>query len=412
MGCMGSRFDKRKDASGDMNTVGLQFMGGEGNVPDNCPVDRLVMAYCGEGKELADVIKPEDEEFAKKVAGETYNACVAYERWLKAEYGEDGEKKVLVGEKHDLKDALANLKSVQEAIVAAGFDVAPKEEEKKDDMAMEGEMAMEAEMMEGGEDMDGEMAMDAMMSAANDLYKDDAEDYAGSANLGKLLLAQSVKAPYFGDLIKRQLVIAEFDSVATGFGGLSLPKVEIPEVPMPEAPGVPLPAKKPKDTVFAGASAVISAYVDSAEGDAKDIWFSGFAGDEDLEALKGLAAEKGPIVFPGWLSGWRSEEDAKKNVGEYGGSQAGAKVLFKINAKCLEAVVCRSFIQRLSATVDSTEEADGWNTFALTEKPFTATTIAAWNAAAGAAPAGEAMEEEKKEEEKKEEEAAPEMAAE
>lgn len=413
MGCMGSRFDKRKDASGDMNTVGLQFMGGEGNVPDMCPVDRLVMAYVGEGKELADVIKPEDEEFAKKVAGETYNACVAYERWLKSEYGEDGEKKVLVGDKHDLKDALANLKSVQDAIVAAGFDVAPKEEEKKEgDMAMEGEMAMEAEMMEGGEDMDGEMAMDAMMAAANDLYKDDAEDYAGSANLGKLLLAQSVKAPYFGDLIKRQLVIAEFDSVATGFGGLSLPKVEIPEVPMPEVPGVPLPAKKPKDTVFAGASAVISAYVDSAEGDAKDIWFSGFAGDEDLEALKGLAGEKGPIVFPGWLAGWRSEEDAKANVGTYGGSQAGAKVIFKINAKCLEAVVCRSFIQRLSATVDSHEEADGWNSFALTEKPFTATTIAAWNAAQGAAPAEAAPAEEKKEEEKKEEEAAPEMAAE
>merc|ERR1712086_902930 len=331
----------------------MGFMGGEGNIPDMCPVDRLVMAYCGEGKELADVIKPEDEEFAKKVATETYNACAAQAKWLEADLGApvDG-KKVLVGEKHDLKDALANLKAVQEAIKAAGFEIAEeekkeegKEEEKKDD-------AMEAEMMEGGEGMEDDMMMEAMMAEVNDLYKDDAEDYNGSANLGKLLLAQSVKAPYFGDLIKRQLVIAEFDSVATGFGGLSLPKVEIPEVPMPEVPGVPLPAKKPKDTVFAGTSAVISAYVDSAEGDAKDIWFSGFAGDEDLEALKGLAAEKGPIVFPGWLSGWRSEEDAKKNVGEYGGSQAGAKVIFKINAKCLEAVVCRSFIQRLSATVD------------------------------------------------------------
>jgi len=249
-----------------------------------------------------------------------------------------------------------------------------------------------------------------MMAEVNDLYKDDAEDYNGSANLGKLLLAQSVKAPYFGDLIKRQLVIAEFGSVASGFGGLALPKVELPEVPGVEIPGVP---KKPSDTAFAGASAVISAYVDSAEGDAKDIWFSGFAGDEDLEALKAMAADKQAIVFPGWLSGWRSEEDAKKNVGEYGGSQAGAKVLYKINAKCLEAVVCRSFIQRLSATVDSHEEADGWNTFTLTEKPFTATTIADWKKASDApaeaatpAAEGEMMEE------KKEEEMAPEMAAE
>ena len=249
------------------------------------------------------------------------------------------------------------------------------------------------------------------MAAANDLYKDDAEDYNGSANLGKLLLAQSVKNPIFGDLIKRQLVIAEFDSVQSGGAfGISLPKVEIPEVPMPEVPGVPLPAKKPSDTCFAGASAVISAYVDSAEGDAKDIWFSGFCGDEDLEALKALAAEKGPIVFPGWLSGWRSEDDAKNNVGVYGGKQAGAKVLFKINAKCLEAVVCRSFIQRLSASLDSYEEADGWNVFQLTEKPFTATTIADWNKAQAAGPADDKPAEEEKKEEGAE--MAPEMAAE
>ena len=38
-----------------------------------------------------------------------------------------------VGEKHDLK-------AVQEAIVAAGFDIARKEEEKNDDVAKEAEM--------------------------------------------------------------------------------------------------------------------------------------------------------------------------------------------------------------------------------------------------------------------------------
>ena len=40
-------------------------------MPDLCPYDRLVMAYCGEGRELADVIKLEDKEFAEKVATET-----------------------------------------------------------------------------------------------------------------------------------------------------------------------------------------------------------------------------------------------------------------------------------------------------------------------------------------------------
>ena len=61
MGCMGSRFDKRKDAAGDFNTVGLQFMGGELGHPDMCPVDRLAMAYCGERNEPAKVIKLEDK---------------------------------------------------------------------------------------------------------------------------------------------------------------------------------------------------------------------------------------------------------------------------------------------------------------------------------------------------------------
>ena len=32
--CAGPRFDKRMDAADDLNTVGLQFMGGQGNVPD------------------------------------------------------------------------------------------------------------------------------------------------------------------------------------------------------------------------------------------------------------------------------------------------------------------------------------------------------------------------------------------
>jgi len=177
MGCMGSRFDKRKDAAGDFNTSGIQFMGGEGSLPDGCPVDRLVMAYT-EKKELADVFKADDEDLAKKIATETYNGCDQQSKYLIGANGEpvDG-KKVLISDKYDLKDAIANLKSVMDALKAAGFEFAEekkeegKEEEKKDDMMAE------PEMMEGGEDMEG--MMDAMMAAAGDLYADDAEDYNG-----------------------------------------------------------------------------------------------------------------------------------------------------------------------------------------------------------------------------------------
>lgn len=90
--------------------------------------------------------------------------------------------------------------------------------------------------MEGGEE--GAEGMEAMMETAVDLYKDDSEDYNGFANLPKLLLAQCVKNPYFGDLVKMQVIKWEFEFVETA-GLLGVPMPKIPEVPMPKVPGVP-----------------------------------------------------------------------------------------------------------------------------------------------------------------------------
>ena len=47
MGCFGSRFDKRASVSGDLNTVGLQFIGGEAHEPTGYPVDWFIMAVEG-----------------------------------------------------------------------------------------------------------------------------------------------------------------------------------------------------------------------------------------------------------------------------------------------------------------------------------------------------------------------------
>ena len=55
-----SRLDRRMDAFGDLNTVGLQFLGGEGNSLDMCPLDRIVMAYCNL-KEVSEVFKLDDK---------------------------------------------------------------------------------------------------------------------------------------------------------------------------------------------------------------------------------------------------------------------------------------------------------------------------------------------------------------
>jgi len=42
MGCFGSRFDNRVSNCTDLNTVGLQFVGGVGQVIDWCPADRIM----------------------------------------------------------------------------------------------------------------------------------------------------------------------------------------------------------------------------------------------------------------------------------------------------------------------------------------------------------------------------------
>lgn len=45
MGCGASRFDKRNAVCDDMNTCGLQFVGGEGQQIDWCPLDKVIVAY-------------------------------------------------------------------------------------------------------------------------------------------------------------------------------------------------------------------------------------------------------------------------------------------------------------------------------------------------------------------------------
>ena len=47
MGCFGSRLDKRAAESHDLNTVGLQFVGGEAHEHNGHPVDHFVFAVTG-----------------------------------------------------------------------------------------------------------------------------------------------------------------------------------------------------------------------------------------------------------------------------------------------------------------------------------------------------------------------------
>jgi len=78
MGCFGSRFDKRNSASNDFNTVGIQFVGGEGQEDDKCPLDSVCLQY-GKEAEVEDWLKVGPltmtaEEEGKRIALEAWVA--------------------------------------------------------------------------------------------------------------------------------------------------------------------------------------------------------------------------------------------------------------------------------------------------------------------------------------------------
>ena len=128
------------------------------------------------------------------------------------------------------------------------------------EMMMEAEVPMEAE---GGEEM----------MAKEDLYASDAGTYDGWENLPALILRNYVVNPYFGDLIKRDIISAEFN------------------------PG------KAKFKDFESAAVMVGMALEGAEAAEKDIHFAGYLGAEDVEALKTIP-ENGNILFPGVVAGW------------------------------------------------------------------------------------------------------------
>lgn len=161
---------------------------------------------------------------------------------------------------------------------------------------------------------------------------------------------------------------------------------------------------------MAGAAGMVGASIDASEGDAKDVWWSGYAGEDDLETLKEIGAAQGPIMFPGWICGWATEDEAKKDLGTSDDAQ-GTKVIFKVNAKCLSAVVCRHFIQRLNGKLDTFEEKEGIWVGTVSEVPFEADTIEEWKKKKDAPPAEAAAEGEEKKDEEKKDDAPAEMEA-
>jgi len=289
MGCASSRFDKRNKNAGDLNTVGLQFVGGESHAFDGCPVDKIAWVF--------DKTKENSDKFAvgADLAATSEEAVTAIYKtiWvnlnaklkaLKDKHGNvaDG-KTVYVDGKYSSKDAIAHL----EATIAhlkekSGITV---EETPKMEMMMGGEAMMMAAdmkaddaMMEGGDMMgDMMMAMEGMALPNPHKYDGDAFDYAGWAKVPAALLRNMIVNPYWGDLVKAQAIGWEFNpekgpkesGLDLTFGAASL------------ATGL-VGIGGGKNMEWAGAAGLVGAAVSAAAAEGQSFFLSGHLGDDDF----------------------------------------------------------------------------------------------------------------------------------
>jgi len=194
--------------------------------------------------------------------------------------------------------------------------------------AVEDEPAMEEAAMD--EDAPEEMAAEGDMMELKpepkwNPYEGDSGDYAGAGNLPAFLLAASAKQPYFGDMMRRNMIEWEFNF-----------------------------DDKPDNLDFECANGMMAAAAESGAAK-KEVFFAGCHGELDYESIKAMVADKenSQMMFPGACAAWTSQENAQKsleNAGDKSG-QACQRVIYKVEATCLEAAHCRAFAHRFSAKI-------------------------------------------------------------
>lgn len=187
--------------------------------------------------------------------------------------------------------------------------------------------------------------------------KYDADDFAygGWETVPAIFLKQAIVNGYWGDLVKGHIIHWEFNQ------------------------------KKASDHTWSSAAGFISSFIATSARTDQEAWFSGFLGDDDLASLKGIAKD-GPILFPGWIQGWKTKEEAVAYIATLDKSNAKSNlngVIFHVaNASTLGFASCRLVAHRLEGTVAS-NAADGDNTlFEVTGKPHNDQTCAEWVAEA------------------------------
>ena len=282
-------------------------------------------------------------------------------------------KDVVIGGRYKNSACIAQLKAVLEAFAASGIEVpadaeptaaagndagadanAAAEGKKEGEGEGEANEGGDAEQQyEGGNDAPPEggdkpeggeapAALPAMAPESPEKY--DADDYAygGWETVPAIFLKQAIVNPYWGDLVKGNIISWEFTP------------------------------KKHTDSTWNAAAGYISSFIATSARTDQEAFFSGYLGDDDLASLKGIAKD-GPILFPGWIQGWKTKEEAAAYIANINVEDNKAhlnKVIFHVsNASTLGFASCRLVAHRLQGKVQENKDEDGTTLFTVTGEP-------------------------------------------
>lgn len=149
------------------------------------------------------------------------------------------------------------------------------------------------------------------------------------------------------------------------------------------------------------ALALLLSGLSTSEKEESEAWFSGLMGEHDVASL-GELQKDAPISFPGWITGWATEEEALNYIKALEAKQptdSPKKVCIKVTGcPVIKALGNRLVAYRLHGTVsENSSVVDGLTKVNITAKPFDTRTLKESVEAAKAAPVVENKEPETKE---------------
>jgi hypothetical protein len=156
--------------------------------------------------------------------------------------------------------------------------------------------------------------------------------FSSFADAPACYLRNAVKNPFFGDLIKSHVINWEFFR------------------------------SKASQNTWGGVAGLLTSGIVTGTRAEAETWFSGFVGELDHASLS--AMDKSDILFPGWIEGWTSEQDAADYLKSLDANKNSKENVQKVILKVTGAHVLsyggnRAIAHRLAATINKVEAKDG-----------------------------------------------------